>query len=57
MLNAKLEHHLTGSHTLSHEDSVYIYIYILIDLMRPKILDFDVKLYSSFNLDYTRLPR
>ena len=49
MLNAKLEHHLTGSHTLSHEDSVYIYIYIyiyfLIDLMRPKILDFDVKLY------------
>ena len=47
MLNAKLEHHLTGSHTLSHEDFVYIYIYIyiLIDLMRPKILDFDVKLY------------
>ena len=30
MLNAKLEHHLTGSHTLSHEDSVYIYIYIYI---------------------------
>ena len=24
---------------------IYIYIYILIDLMRPKILDFDVKLY------------
>ena len=27
------------------EVSAYIYIYILIDLMRPKILDFDVKLY------------
>ena len=30
-LNAKLERHMVGPHTLSHEVFAYIYIYILID--------------------------
>ena len=29
MLNAKLEHHMTGPHAFSHEDSAFIYILVL----------------------------
>ena len=45
-LNAKLKCQMAGAHTLSHEISAFIYIYVLVDVL------YDVRARYKFIFEY-----